>query len=342
MQTKKVVIIGAGPAGLACAAELAKNKDYEVTVLEKNPEPSYKVCGGGIDVKYFKREFSPDLVEREFSQFFIITPRNTFPVGDGSVVFAGTLNRKTLNQHLSRRAEEAGARMLYAKTAAAIDDQKVTAQTGEEFPYDFLVGADGANSMVRRLLGLKTERFLVAYQYMVPGDYPKMEFYIDFQKFGITYNWIFPQRGVISVGTGYAAAEGKSHEQVAGLKTAFDAWCKERFSLEAARFEGHTINYDYRGFEFKNIFLAGDAGGFASGLTGEGIKPAILSGQDIARRIQDPGFDCVGIKECLHIKRREDGLLHLMIDKPFGPLFTAFVKRFIDRPWFKRLMLKLM
>ena len=32
---KKIVIIGAGPAGLTAANELLKNKDYEVVILEE-------------------------------------------------------------------------------------------------------------------------------------------------------------------------------------------------------------------------------------------------------------------------------------------------------------------
>ena len=41
-----VVIIGAGPAGLAAARYLAENKK-SVLVLEKNKVIGPKVCGGG-------------------------------------------------------------------------------------------------------------------------------------------------------------------------------------------------------------------------------------------------------------------------------------------------------
>ncbi len=33
---KKVIIIGAGPAGLTAANELLKQKEYEVTILEES------------------------------------------------------------------------------------------------------------------------------------------------------------------------------------------------------------------------------------------------------------------------------------------------------------------
>ena len=49
------------------------------------------------------------------------------------------------------------------------------------------------------------------------------------------------------------------------------------------------INFDYRGWRFGKVFLAGDAAGLASGLTGEGIYAAVLSGGIIARTILNPG-----------------------------------------------------
>jgi geranylgeranyl reductase len=39
------------------------------------------------------------------------------------------------------------------------------------------------------------------------------------------------------------------------------------------------VNFDYRGWHFGNRYLVGDAAGLSSGLTGEGIFPAIVSGE---------------------------------------------------------------
>lgn len=342
MQPKKVVIVGAGPAGLSAAAEMSKNKNFEVIVLDKNSGPSYKVCGGGIDSKYIKKLVSEDILEHEFSEFFINTARNSFRIGDGKTPFIGTLNRKILNEKLAEKAEDCGAIILFNKAVGKIEEDKVITSSGEEFPYDYLIGADGANSIVRKSLGIQTEKFLIAFQYIIPGSYDKMEFYVDFKKFGVTYTWIFPQKNIISVGTGYAASEKKSQEEIKVLKDNFEAFCHERFNLKDARFEGFSINYDYRGFEFGNVYLAGDAAGLASGLTGEGIKPAILSGQDIARKIQEPDYECVNILKCLKTKKREDGMLHLLIDKPWGKFFTAICSVLIEFTWFKKIFLKIL
>ncbi|MFA6896773.1 MAG: NAD(P)/FAD-dependent oxidoreductase [Patescibacteria group bacterium] len=341
MQTKKkVVIVGGGPAGLSAASELARNENFEVTVLEKNPKPSYKVCGGGVHPDFFKTLVSPDIMDREFEMLLLKTPKSRFPLSYGKKVFMGTLSRKKLNERLTEKAQAAGAQVLFGKTVKEIGKDKLITFNGEEFPFDYLIGADGATSAVRKSLGLPTEEFIIAYQYMIPGDYKDIEIEVDFKKFGLTYSWIFPQKGVISVGTGYAAKDEKTPEEIKKLRENFDAWCKERFSLEGARFEGFTINYDYRGFEFGNVYLCGDAGGFSSGLTGEGIKPAVRSGIDVARRIQDPNYRCVNIENCLAIKKREDGILRLLLSRPWGRFLTPVASALFDSNRIKKALIK--
>lgn len=343
MQTKKrVVIVGAGPAGLAAALELAQNKDFEVVVLEKNSKPSYKVCGGGIHPDFIKDFVSPDILDREFERLILKTPKSEFIMQYDKNIFVGTLNRKKLNEELTKKAEGAGAQVLFNKAVKEVQKDRIITQDGAEFPFDYLIGADGATSIVRKSLGLPTEEFLIAYQYMIPGDYKDIEIHLDFKKFGITYSWIFPQKDVISVGTGYAAVEKKTPEEMKRLRDNFEEWCKERFSLEGARFEGFTINYDYRGFEFGNTYLCGDAGGFASGLTGEGMKPAIRSGVDIARKIQNPDYRCVNIENCLAIKKREDGILRLLLSRPWGKFLTPIAASLFNSSWFKKALFKFM
>ena len=48
---KKIVIIGAGPAGLACALSLKKYGENSVIVIEKDTFPRYKCCAGYITNK---------------------------------------------------------------------------------------------------------------------------------------------------------------------------------------------------------------------------------------------------------------------------------------------------
>lgn len=48
MVQPKIVIVGAGPSGAACALSLAKRGGAEVIVLDKSSYPRVKVCGSGL------------------------------------------------------------------------------------------------------------------------------------------------------------------------------------------------------------------------------------------------------------------------------------------------------
>jgi menaquinone-9 beta-reductase len=55
-----VIIVGAGPAGAACAAHL-KQRGMDVKVLEKKPFPRKKLCAGWISPDLFgSLECAPD------------------------------------------------------------------------------------------------------------------------------------------------------------------------------------------------------------------------------------------------------------------------------------------
>jgi len=64
------------------------------------------------------------------------------------------------------------------------------------------------------------------------------------------------------------------------------------------------INYDYQGWRFGSSFLIGDAAGLASGLTGEGIYPAIISGEETARAIIYPDHSTDVMKNLIRRHRR--------------------------------------
>jgi geranylgeranyl reductase len=70
------------------------------------------------------------------------------------------------------------------------------------------------------------------------------------------------------------------------LRENFHSWLSEKgIDISQARYRSAPINYDCRGLQFGNIFLTGEAGGFASGLTGEGIYQALVTGEEAAKVI---------------------------------------------------------
>ena len=280
--------MGAGPGGLACATLLAQH-GVRVTVVERKPGAGPKVCAGGITWSGLIRHVPRSLIEREFPVQHIVTPRQQFAVtGSGPII--ATVNRQRLGQWMADQAQSAGAIILTACQVVSLGNKQAILQ-GKNFrrrtiTFDHLAGADGSNSLVRRYLGLPAARMGLGLNCMVREQCPRMEWHLHPGFFGSGYGWIFPHQETASIGAYCNARQMPAPV----LKQRLLAWASGRgLALEPAAVRAGWINYDYRGIRFANqAWLIGDAAGLASGLTGEGIYPAIVSGQTVARMIIDP------------------------------------------------------
>ncbi len=329
MQTKKVLIVGAGPAGLSAAIELKKKGVFDVVILEQKPSLDYKICAGGIEYGFIKKYLSENIIERNFKAIRYAALDDSIYIKNDFVMLS-TVNRKSLNEYLAQKATDSGAKIIFNRKLKNIENNTATTFSGDMYDFDYMIGADGSNSMVRKKLKLDSKKIITAFQYIIKGNYPDLEFFVDPDKFGYSYAWVFPQKDAVSVGAGFYP-EDSGIFTMKVLRNNFRNWAEGRFDLRDGRFEAFSINYDYRGFEFGKIYLAGDAGGFASGLTGEGIKFAILSGIDIARKISDPGYTCTEIKKILRTKKiseffRESMKINPIIGKIMIKSFSLSLK----------------
>ena len=150
MQTKNVIIVGAGPAGLATAIELKKISQYNVIILEKNPEISYKICAGGIDPDLSEIDMPEEIIDRKFNEIKFFTPKQSLVVKKEGEPVAATIDRKTLHEIMTDQALEIGVKVFFNKRVEKIDSNSVIVSSGETFKFDYLVGADGSNSTIRK------------------------------------------------------------------------------------------------------------------------------------------------------------------------------------------------
>ena len=94
--------------------------------------------------------------------------------------------------------------------------------------------------------------------------------------------------------------------------TSTGAWTGSAWHARACPFEGATIEVEYHGCHFPGgVHLAGDAAGVVSSLTAEGIYAAIVTGEEVARRLLDPGCPAPKTSRWLRTKRRHDRLVAL-------------------------------
>jgi geranylgeranyl reductase len=302
----ETVIVGAGPAGLQCARILAES-GKKVLVLERKEVIGSKICAGGLTAKDLTLGI-PENLGISFRRITMHTPYNSDVIESEKPIIT-TVDREVLGQWMTKEAKNAGAIIKANTNVTEIRKNSIIAND-KEIKFRYLVGADGSASLVRKSLGLKTEEMLVAIQYITEKEFRNLEFFLDAKLFGSGYAWIFPHKGYTSIGCGCDPKFLSAND----LRKNFHKWLKYmKIDVSNAKFEGAPINYDYRGYRFKNKFLIGDAAGFASGLTGEGMYFAMVSGQEVAKLIIDKNrHEPEGIERILRVKRSHEEALKLI------------------------------
>jgi len=281
-----VIIVGAGPAGLRCAQVLSTS-GLKVIILEKDDEDfGDKVCAGGVTRKGMQILGFPDeIIEHKVtSTGGFSRKRESSADAPEPIVF--TLKRKDLTHWQKSLLDDSPVVFRKNAKVSSITDDKVIVNDDEELGYTYLVGADGYNSVVRKYLGIPVEKKLIGIQYTVPdpGLVPRLEIHLNSKYFRAWYGWIFPHKD--SFATGCVCDPDMMSPKK--LKENFHAWLEEKgIDVSNAIYQSAPISYDYRGLQFGTTFLVGDAGGFASGLTGEGIYQGLISGEAAANLILD-------------------------------------------------------
>lgn len=299
------IIIGAGPGGLSCAAHLARH-GVDVLVVERNRTIGPKVCAGGVTWSGLARHLPSQLVEKEFPSQHVRSAFQNIVVTSSAPIIS-TVSREHLGRWMAEEARHAGARILTGTRVTAITSREVVTSAGR-FSFSNLVGADGSNSLVRRFLKIPVSRMGAGVHYHVPGNFDQMVWQLDPARFSSGYAWIFPHRDRASVGAYASRADIPPRKLQENLHCWMEKCGIERKELKA---EAATVNFDFRGYRFGNIFLVGDAAGLASGLTGEGIYPAVCSGRTVAAQILDPAADAGPLNRLIRKQRIHTRLLDL-------------------------------
>jgi len=321
-----IIIIGAGPAGLACS-RVAAGRGLKVLVIERRDSIGKKVCAGGITWNGLIQKIPGYVAEKEFPQQYIYSKYQQTVISAKTPIIA-TVNRVQLGLYMANMARNAGVEIITSSQVKNIDQKAITVfnkkhGTTEKIEYTYLVGADGSSSMVRKHLGIPVRFAGVGINYQVPGELSKMQWHFNSSLFANGYAWIFPHSDSVSIG---AYADTRALKP-ALLKSNLLKWSeKTGLNISKEKPAAEFINYDYRGWRFNNFFLVGDAAGLASGLTGEGIYPAIISGEAVAKYIADPKSDLPELAQLIQNHKKHKQMASITAkSRMFGTILSEFL-----------------
>ena len=255
------LIVGAGPGGLACAAKLAQ-ANVKVLVVDRKSVIGPKACAGGITWNGIVPRVPEYLIEQAFADQTIITRFQNICVSEKHPIIA-TIDRKNLGQFMAREARKRGADIATSALIETLSEDSatlhsLTSQKRYTVHFDYLIGADGSTSKVRKFLKIPTQHTGVGVNFQVEGSYRKMEWHLLSNYFHSGYGWIFPHKNSFSIGAyiPYQVFSGSA------LKNRTLKWAKDSgIDLHHLKCSAGYINFDYRGYQFDRTFPVGDAAG---------------------------------------------------------------------------------
>ena len=300
-----VLIVGAGPSGSTAATALA-NLGHSVAIIDKGIFPRHKTCASWINELAFSRF---DYLHSELANL-VDCPFFGIRFYDESLSRQGTYNERKPSGYLTLRSKfdhglaniavKSGAAMKQGVRAIRIEEDRngVTADfsDGTRLNARFLIGADGSNSQIARWSGLRKSWRPNQYVLCANEDVPyapqaiekfygsKVPLFVSLRFNGLEgYGWVFPKREYICVGIGGRVGPDADIRE---LLRVFAERSRE-MKLIPSDLQISTPDYaldpagaihSMKSLTKGRTILIGDAAGFVSGSTGEGIYPGMVSG----------------------------------------------------------------
>lgn len=310
-----IIIIGAGPAGCICAKQLM-GKKLKIALIEKDIFPRDKICGDALSadvVNQLKKidftlfEMFLKIVRKQPSngvRFFAPNQQQLdidFKVaGSATNDAAGfVVKRVDFDNFLFEQINNSADISIFTgeKIIKISEEAEIVKLTGKNRMYStrFVLGADGANSIVNRQLAkneiIKKHHCAGLRQYFenVSGFHPQNHIELHFYKDVLPgYFWIFPLAdNKANVGLGMLSSE-VARKNI-NLKEILQEIIKNhpnvrhRFKnavpLEEIKGFGLPIGSQRKKLSGNRFLLLGDAASLIDPFTGEGIGNAIRSGR---------------------------------------------------------------
>jgi len=303
----RVAVVGGGPAG-ACAAETLAKGGCEAFLIERKMD-NCKPCGGAIPLCMVGEfDLPEEIIDRKVTKMKMISPSNrAVDVGQtlNDKEYIGMCRREVMDDFLRRRAKSVGANLingLFMKLEdPGIGNGAITIQYNDyegdskvgvpkTMEVDVVIGADGANSRVAKNIDAGEYDYAIAFQERIKIPDEKMEYYKDLAEMYVGddvspdfYGWVFPKYDHVAVGTGTVVNKTAIKTYQAAMRKRAEEKCA---GGKIIRVEAHPIPEHPRPRRVQGrVTLVGDAAGYVTKCSGEGIYFAAKSGRMAAEAV---------------------------------------------------------
>jgi geranylgeranyl reductase family protein len=282
-----VIITGGGPAG-STAGRLLSREGARVLILDKQKFPRDKPCGGGVTLRAASVQdvdIAPVVERTIYGARFSLRLGPEFDRWFDRPLTYMT-QRIRLDDHLLSRAAAEGAEVHEPEAVQAVETgaHGVTVTTPKgAYEGRILLGADGANGVTGRLLGLRQQcEEAVALEGNVPwsprlGEDWQRLVALDLGGLAGGYGWVFPKGEHLNVGVGawkYAGFTLRPKLSALARRYGFD-----ESTLENLRGHHLPVRISRSRIATGPAAVIGDAAGLVDPLSGEGIHMAFASGR---------------------------------------------------------------
>ncbi|MFB2894679.1 geranylgeranyl reductase [Aerosakkonemataceae cyanobacterium BLCC-F50] len=305
--TLRVAVVGGGPAGSSTAEVLAK-AGIETYLFERKLDNA-KPCGGAIPLCMVKEFDLPEqIIDRQVRKMKMISPSNIEV--DINLIkqeeYIGMCRREVLDGFLRDRAAKLGTTVIngtvYKLDIPTNNTDSYTIHYADHsdgnaegvmktLKVDMIVGADGANSRVAKAIDAGDYNYAIAFQERIRLPEEQMHYYQDLAEMYVGkdvspdfYAWVFPKYDHVAVGTGTMKVNKAIIKDLqAGIRARA---AKKLAGGKIIKVEAHPIPEHPRPRRVVGrVALVGDAAGYVTKSSGEGIYFAAKSGRMCAETI---------------------------------------------------------
>ena len=303
----RVAVVGGGPSG-SCAAEVLAKSGIQTWLFERKLDNA-KPCGGAIPLCMVSEFDLPEsIIDRKVRNMKMISPSNREVdiILKNQDEYIGMCRREVMDAYLRDRAASLGTTLInglvtkidtgskrqgpYTLTYSDYASGEATGES-KSLEVDVIIGADGANSRVAKAMDAGDYNVAIAFQERIKLPPEEMKYYEDLAEMYVGtdvspdfYAWVFPKYDHVAVGTGTMQ---KNQALIKGLQQGIRERASNRLLKgEVIKVEAHPIPEHPRPRRVVGrMALVGDAAGYVTKSSGEGIYFAAKSGRMCAEEI---------------------------------------------------------